>query len=78
MVITRPASNRFAHMIGLEDMLAAGVVCEGVTVVNDEGFPTLHKPSSTFGKGSVSSTRVRREIGVLEHPGHRAEEIDVW
>ena len=59
----------------LGDMLAKSVVCEGVTVVNDEGFPTLHDHGSVPESCSNRYTESGSCVGAPEGSGAHAAEL---
>jgi len=54
-----------------------GVVYDGVTFVDDAGFPSLHGPSSPSRIGCNSMLNVRRELRVSEYQGNRIKEIGI-
>ena len=60
----------------LDDMLG-GVVCEGVTVVNDAGFPTLHDHGSARELSVNRSRKDEGEVMAPEGPGPNAEDVSV-
>ena len=53
-------------------MLVENVVCEGVTVVNDAGFPTLHDHGSVPEKRSNRYTESGSCVGAPEGSGAHA------
>ena len=57
-----------------EDMLAKNVVCEGVTVVNDEGFPILHSHGSDPEGCRNRKLTGRSQVMAPEGSGQPAEE----
>ena len=54
-----------------------GVVYDGVTVVDDAGFPSLHGLMSPLGICCNTRLSVRRELGVSEYSGNRVKRIGV-
>ena len=73
MEIASPISDPVDSLGGLEDMLVKSVVCKGITLVNDDGFPTLHNPRSDPRIFSNRHMRGRREVRAPEGSGQRAD-----
>ena len=77
MGIVNPNSDPVDSLGGLGDMLVESLICKGISLVNNDGFPTLHSPISDPGKGSNRKIRGSREIKAPEGSGKHAEEKDV-
>ena len=71
--VASPKNDPVDSLGVLEDMLVKSMVWEGLTVVNDEGLPTLHSHGTNPERFSNRKFNSRRVVRAPEGSGQHAE-----